>query len=52
MFDEEKGCASRGTFIMDREGVVRWTVRSGMLDARDVAEYRRALDALRAAEVR
>ena len=26
VFAEDKGCAVRGTFVIDKEGVVRWTV--------------------------
>ncbi|OKK08103.1 peroxiredoxin [Streptomyces sp. CB03234] len=46
VFDEEKGCAVRGTFIIDKEGVVRWTVVNGLPDARDLNEYVAALDTL------
>ncbi|ACZ89739.1 peroxiredoxin [Streptosporangium roseum] len=43
VFDEEKGLATRGTFIIDGEGVVRWSVVNPIPEARDVAEYRKAL---------
>lgn len=43
VFDEEKGLATRGTFIIDKEGVVRWTVANAIPDARDIGEYRKAL---------
>ncbi|MFF8862231.1 peroxiredoxin [Streptomyces sp. NPDC015139] len=46
VFDEDKGCAVRGTFIVDKEGVVRWTVVNGLPDARDLDAYVRALDTL------
>ncbi|MFF4901518.1 peroxiredoxin [Streptomyces sp. NPDC001068] len=46
VFDEAKGCAVRGTFVIDKEGVVRWTVVNGLPDARDLNEYVSALDAL------
>ncbi|MFE0688361.1 peroxiredoxin [Streptomyces sp. JH002] len=46
VFDEDKGCAVRGTFIIDKEGVVRWTVVNGLPDARDIEEYVAALKAL------
>ncbi|MCG7206750.1 MULTISPECIES: peroxiredoxin [Streptomyces] len=46
VFDEGKGCAVRGTFVIDKEGVVRWTVVNGLPDARDLNEYVTALDAL------
>lgn len=46
VFDEGKGCAVRGTFIIDKEGVVRWTVVNGLPDARDLNDYIKALDSL------
>ncbi|MEV0183165.1 peroxiredoxin [Streptomyces sp. NPDC050625] len=46
VFAEDKGCAVRGTFIIDKEGVVRWTVLNGLPDARDLNEYVKALDTL------
>lgn len=44
VFDEEKGCAVRGTFIIDKEGVVRWTVVNALPDARDLNDYVSALE--------
>jgi peroxiredoxin len=46
VFDEEKGCAVRGTFVIDKEGVVRWTVINALSDARDLNEYVKALEQL------
>ncbi|MGI5164020.1 peroxiredoxin [Spirillospora sp. CA-253888] len=46
VFDEAKGLATRGTFIIDTEGVVRWKVENAIPDARDLDEYRKALAAL------
>ncbi|MEU8955469.1 peroxiredoxin [Streptomyces sp. NPDC048518] len=46
VFDEEKGCAVRGTFIIDKEGVVRWSVVNNLPDARDLNEYVTALETL------
>ncbi|MGH3320453.1 MAG: peroxiredoxin [Streptosporangiaceae bacterium] len=43
VFDEELGAATRGTFIIDRSGVVRWKVVNPVPDARDTSEYREAL---------
>jgi peroxiredoxin len=43
VFDEEKGVATRGTFIIDKAGVVRWKVSNPIPQARDVAEYQKAL---------
>ncbi|MEE1766448.1 peroxiredoxin [Streptomyces sp. SP18BB07] len=46
VFDTDKGCAVRGTFIVDKEGIVRWTVVNALPDARDLNEYLTALDTL------
>jgi mycoredoxin-dependent peroxiredoxin len=43
VFDDEKGIATRGTFIIDKGGVVRWKVVNAIPQARDVADYQRAL---------
>ena len=42
-FDEKHGCPSRSTFIIDKQGAVRWVVRNAMPEARDLEEYVRAL---------
>ncbi len=41
VFDERRGVAHRGTFLIDSEGAVRWTVRAPADRPRDVAEYLR-----------
>ena len=46
VFDEEKGCAVRGTFVIDKQGIVRWTVVNGLPDARDQQEYLKALQGI------
>ncbi|WP_240139545.1 peroxiredoxin [Streptomyces sp. MUM 178J] len=46
VFDEEKGCAVRGTFVIDASGTVRWTVVNDLPDARDLNDYVKALDTL------
>ncbi|MES9540427.1 peroxiredoxin [Spirillospora sp. NPDC049024] len=46
VFDEVRGVAQRGTFIIDTEGVVRWKVVNAIPDARDIDEYRKALAGL------
>jgi peroxiredoxin len=43
VFDEEKGCAKRSSFIVDTEGVLRWMVHNAMPDARDLEEQARVL---------
>jgi len=42
-FDEQRGCSARSTFIIDEAGLVRWSVRNALADARDLAEYSRVL---------
>ena len=44
--DPERGFATRGTFVIDKEGVVRWKVVNPIPQARDLAEYSKALAAL------
>ncbi len=46
VFVEEKGAAERGTFIIDKAGIVRWSVIHGIGEARDADEYAAALAAL------
>ena len=46
VFDDEKGIATRGTFIIDKSGVVRWKVVNPIPQARDIAEYQKALASL------
>jgi mycoredoxin-dependent peroxiredoxin len=46
VFDEVKGCALRGTFVIDKAGTVRWSVVNGLPDARDEQEYLRVLATL------
>ena len=46
VFIEERGFALRGTFIIDKAGVVRWSVVNSPADARRTSDYREALAAL------
>lgn len=46
VLNEERGIAVRGTFVIDKEGVVRWKTVNAIPDARDQAEYTKALAAL------
>lgn len=46
VFDSERGFAIRGTFIIDKDGVVRWKVVNPTPQARDLTEYSKALAAL------
>jgi peroxiredoxin len=42
-FDDVRGCSTRGTYVIDRTGIVRWKVVNGVPDARDQAEYLKVL---------
>ena len=46
VFDEARGAAIRGTFIIDKEGIVRWQIVNGIGDARNLDEYKDALEKL------
>jgi mycoredoxin-dependent peroxiredoxin len=46
VFDADRGVALRGTFVIDKAGVVRWKVVNPIPEARDIAEYQKALAAL------
>lgn len=42
-FDEQRGCSTRGSYVIDRDGVVRWKNVTKIPDARDHNEYLRVL---------
>jgi mycoredoxin-dependent peroxiredoxin len=46
VFLEELGFATRGTFVIDKDGIVRWSVVNGPGEARNPDDYRAALAAL------
>jgi mycoredoxin-dependent peroxiredoxin len=46
VFDAERGCAGRASFVIDRDGVVRWSVHNALPDARSLAEYERVLGSI------
>jgi peroxiredoxin len=46
VFNEDRGISTRGTFIIDKAGVVRWKVVNPTPQARDIADYQKALAAL------
>lgn len=46
VFNEKAGAANRGTFIIDKDGVVRYTVVNAIPDARDPSEYEKVLASL------
>ena len=46
VFDPDRGCALRGTFVIDRDGLVRWSVVNPVPEARDPDDYAAALAGL------
>lgn len=50
-FVPERGFATRATFVIDAEGVLRATFRTSPGEARDLGAYREALASLTAADV-
>ena len=46
IFNEDLGCALRGTFIIDKKGIIRWSVVNGLGDARNNGDYKTAIAAL------
>lgn len=46
VFDAERGCAVRGTFVVDRTGLIRWSVVNPMPEARNPDDYAEALASL------
>jgi peroxiredoxin len=46
VFDADRGCAVRGTFVIDRSGVLRWSVVNTIADARRLDDYAKALAGL------
>jgi peroxiredoxin len=46
VFNDEMGIATRGTYVIDKAGVVRWAVVNPIPQARDLADYQKALAAL------
>jgi peroxiredoxin len=42
-FDETLGAAGRATYLIDRDGVVRWSVRTAIPDARAIDDYLKAV---------
>ena len=45
-FNEGAGAPNRGTYIIDKTGIVHWKVENGIPDARDLDDYRKSLATL------
>ena len=39
VFDERKGCPQRSSYVIDKEGLVRWAVHNAMPEGRDLDEH-------------
>ena len=46
VFNEAEGLANRGTFLIDNDGIVRWSVVNPKGKARNIDDYRREVFAL------
>jgi peroxiredoxin (alkyl hydroperoxide reductase subunit C) len=46
VFNEQTGFANRGTFLVDRDGIVRFTEHNGPGDGRDASVWQQAIAAL------
>ena len=46
VFNEDRGLALRVTFIIDKAGIVRWSVINSPAEARKIEDYRSALASL------
>jgi mycoredoxin-dependent peroxiredoxin len=46
VFNDTTGTSVRGTFLVDKAGVLRWSVVNGMGEPRSLAAYREAIAAL------
>jgi peroxiredoxin len=46
VFNAELGCSMRSTFIVDRDGVLRWQIDNALADARSLDDYAQALSGL------
>ena len=46
VFDDDLGAAVRGSFVVDKDGIVRWRVVNGVGEARSLADYQAVLRGL------
>jgi mycoredoxin-dependent peroxiredoxin len=49
VLDTERGCPTRSTFVLDRDGIVRWSIHNAMGEARSVDDLVRELEELETA---
>jgi peroxiredoxin len=46
VFLEDLGFANRGTFVIDKTGIIRWKIVTSPGEVRDTSDYRKALSTL------
>ena len=46
VFDERKGCPRRSSYVIDKDGLVRWAVHNANPEGRDLDEHLKQLTAL------
>ena len=46
VFDEKKGCSRRSSYVVDKDGMVRWAVHNAMPEGRDLDEHLKQLTVL------
>jgi peroxiredoxin len=46
VFDEVKGCPRRSSYVIDKDGLVRWAVHNAMPEGRDLDEHLAQLTAV------
>jgi mycoredoxin-dependent peroxiredoxin len=49
VLDAERGCPTRSTFVLDRDGIVSWSVHNPMGEARSLDDLVRALESVKVA---
>ncbi len=45
-FDDKRGCPRRSSYVIDKDGLVRWSVHNAMPEGRDLDEHLRQLSAV------
>ena len=46
VFDEERGCPRRSSYVIDKQGILRWSVHNAMPEGRDLDEHLTQLNQL------
>ena len=46
VFNEDRGCATRGSFLIDKNGILRWSVINTLGEKRNLDDYKAVLASL------